>query len=92
MLHTHPQMMDGLRYLVVWNPIIFTALSFLLHLFGPHRRPGPPGAHVADALAGHVGHDGHVALHGVSPIAALAAAANATLGANATVASSPSPL
>ncbi|EFJ52149.1 hypothetical protein VOLCADRAFT_120375 [Volvox carteri f. nagariensis] len=31
------QMMDGIRYLVVWNPIIFTVLSFVLHLFGPHR-------------------------------------------------------
>ncbi|PNH12443.1 RING finger protein [Tetrabaena socialis] len=31
------QMMDGIRYLVVWNPIIFTLLSFLMHIFGPHR-------------------------------------------------------
>ncbi|KXZ56725.1 hypothetical protein GPECTOR_1g653 [Gonium pectorale] len=38
------KMMDGIRYLVVWNPIIFTVLSLLLHLFGPHRRgdSGPP--------------------------------------------------
>lgn len=33
------QMMDGIRYLVVWNPIIFTALSVMLHLFTPHHAP-----------------------------------------------------
>ncbi|KAG2499840.1 hypothetical protein HYH03_002131 [Edaphochlamys debaryana] len=37
------QMMDGIRYLVVWNPIIFTVLSFLIHMFGPHRSPVPHG-------------------------------------------------
>ncbi|GLC38944.1 hypothetical protein PLESTB_000464200 [Pleodorina starrii] len=45
------QMMDGIRYLVVWNPIIFTILSFLLHLFGPHRRGAVHDGAVAEPLA-----------------------------------------
>eukprot|EP00798_Chlamydomonas_sp_ICE-L_P023183 gene23183-30395_t len=31
------QMLDGVRYLVVWNPVIFMALSLLFHLFAPHH-------------------------------------------------------
>lgn len=27
-------MLDGVRYLVVWNPIIFVFLHFAMHFFG----------------------------------------------------------
>jgi len=41
------QMLDAIRYMVVWNPIIFTAFSVVFHIFGPHHHhhgpPGPPG-------------------------------------------------
>eukprot|EP00195_Chlamydomonas_chlamydogama_P012155 CAMPEP_0202897870 /NCGR_PEP_ID=MMETSP1392-20130828/6528_1 /ASSEMBLY_ACC=CAM_ASM_000868 /TAXON_ID=225041 /ORGANISM="Chlamydomonas chlamydogama, Strain SAG 11-48b" /LENGTH=379 /DNA_ID=CAMNT_0049583633 /DNA_START=134 /DNA_END=1273 /DNA_ORIENTATION=- len=50
------QMLDGVRYLVVWNPLIFMVLSVLYHLFAPHHAHGHhthtahnitvPGAHV----------------------------------------------
>ncbi|GIL42988.1 hypothetical protein Vafri_801 [Volvox africanus] len=46
------QMMDGIRYLVVWNPIIFTVLSFLLHLFGPHRRGEAHSSGIPQAVDG----------------------------------------
>lgn len=31
------QMLDAIRYMVVWNPIIFFIFSCLFHLFGPHH-------------------------------------------------------
>eukprot|EP00197_Chlamydomonas_leiostraca_P006834 CAMPEP_0202877280 /NCGR_PEP_ID=MMETSP1391-20130828/30388_1 /ASSEMBLY_ACC=CAM_ASM_000867 /TAXON_ID=1034604 /ORGANISM="Chlamydomonas leiostraca, Strain SAG 11-49" /LENGTH=253 /DNA_ID=CAMNT_0049559283 /DNA_START=373 /DNA_END=1134 /DNA_ORIENTATION=- len=31
------QMLDSVRYLVVWNPIIFMVLSVLFHFFAPHH-------------------------------------------------------
>lgn len=30
------QMLDAVRYLVVWNPLIFMTVSVLFHLFAPH--------------------------------------------------------
>ncbi len=30
-------MLDAVRYLIVWNPIIFMTLSLLLHIFGPRH-------------------------------------------------------
>lgn len=37
------QMLDALRYMVVWNPIIFTAFSIVFHFVGPAHHPhGPP--------------------------------------------------
>jgi RING finger protein 121 len=29
-------MLDAVRYLVVWNPLIFMTVSVLFHLFAPH--------------------------------------------------------
>ncbi|PNW85410.1 hypothetical protein CHLRE_03g185100v5 [Chlamydomonas reinhardtii] len=72
------QMMDGIRYLVVWNPIIFTVLSFLLHVFGPHRHgaphgppgmalgAGPPGVRQLAAMGGNITANATIA-HGLSP-------------------------
>ncbi len=40
-------MLDGVRYLVVWNPLIFMVVSVLFHLFAPHPHHhghGPPGS------------------------------------------------
>lgn len=41
-------MLDAIRYMVVWNPIIFTAFSVVFHLVAPHHHhhagpPLPPG-------------------------------------------------
>ncbi len=44
-------MMDAIRYMVVWNPLVFSILGFVLHFFGPHRVPGPPGGPPLAAVA-----------------------------------------
>jgi len=31
------QVLDAVRYLVVWNPIIFLAMHIVIHLFGWHN-------------------------------------------------------
>jgi len=31
------QMLDAIRYLVVWNPLLIVALHFALHFFGMDR-------------------------------------------------------
>lgn len=31
------QMLDAIRYMVVWNPIIFLFFSVIFHIFGPHH-------------------------------------------------------
>ncbi|GFR41018.1 hypothetical protein Agub_g1450 [Astrephomene gubernaculifera] len=74
------QMMDGIRYLVVWNPIIFTALSFLLHIFGPHRHNG---AHGVDS-APLVGPPGLHTLGNATLTPAVLLAANTSGGVNLT--------
>jgi RING finger protein 121 len=38
------QMLDMVRYLVVWNPLIFMVISFFFHFLAPHR---PHGLHSA---------------------------------------------
>lgn len=59
------QMLDAVRYLVVWNPVIFMAVSVLFHLLAPHPHTHP---HLAPL-------DGIHALNSSlpSPLAALAA-------------------
>ena len=50
------QMLDGLRYLVVWNPIIFMLLSVLFHLFTPHHHGHqPPGLNGSSHVHGLLG-------------------------------------
>lgn len=41
------QMLDAIRYMVVWNPIIFTAFSAFFHIFMPHHTAAAHGAHGA---------------------------------------------
>ena len=61
-------MLDGVRYLVVWNPLILMGLHFALHFIGIDRFA--EARHKGDRealtlLAKGVGHHHHVAgLHG----------------------------
>ncbi|KAL4856201.1 RING finger protein 121 [Chlorella vulgaris] len=81
------QMLDMVRYLVVWNPVIFLALHFIFHAFGldqpaPHHHHGQyaNGTAILNGTAG--------VLNGTAALAANAtvAAVNATAAAvNATV-------
>ena len=55
-------MLDGVRYLVVWNPLIFMLVSLMFHLFAPphpHHLLPPPGAL---GVAGGGGPPGSMAL------------------------------
>ncbi|GAX79202.1 hypothetical protein CEUSTIGMA_g6642.t1 [Chlamydomonas eustigma] len=38
------QMLDGVRYLVVWNPMIFSVMSLMFHIFTPHPATTPGAA------------------------------------------------
>ncbi|KAK9863288.1 hypothetical protein WJX84_003202 [Apatococcus fuscideae] len=38
------QMLDAVRYLIVWNPVILIALHFLLHELGLEKTLGPAGS------------------------------------------------
>ncbi|PRW20957.1 RING finger 121 [Chlorella sorokiniana] len=72
------QMLDMVRYLVVWNPIIFLGLHFIFHWTGMDT---PPPHH------GHLAANGTLPLNGTALKATAAAAANATVAAaNATAA------
>lgn len=45
-------MLDMVRYLVVWNPVILTALHFAFHLVGlDHGAEGGTAAHNSTMLA-----------------------------------------
>ena len=37
-------MLDAVRYLIVWNPVILIALHFLLHELGLEKTLGPAGS------------------------------------------------
>ena len=50
------QMLDGIRYLVVWNPLIFMCVSLLFHLFAPALPHA--GQHLPPGLHHGLGHDG----------------------------------
>ena len=74
-------MLDAVRYLVVWNPVIFMAVSVLFHLFAPH--PHHPHAHPA-TLLGITGVNGTNLTNSThSPLAMLAGAHSPISGANA---------
>ncbi|KAL4433400.1 hypothetical protein ABPG77_010253 [Micractinium sp. CCAP 211/92] len=81
------QMLDMVRYLVVWNPIIFLALHFIFHWTGLDT---PPEHHGHHGLAGNATANGTAALNATALNATAAAAAtalNATAAAvNATAA------
>ncbi|PSC69567.1 RING finger 121 [Micractinium conductrix] len=70
------QMLDMVRYLVVWNPIIFLGLHFIFHWTGLDHPPA------------HHGHGGNsTALNGTAALNATAAAAfNGTFNATAAAA------
>jgi hypothetical protein len=44
-------MLDAIRYMIVWNPIIFVAFTALSHLF-PHHKIHH---HIATAAGHHLG-------------------------------------
>lgn len=53
-------MLDSVRYLVVWNPLIFMALSVVFHFVLPH----PHHHHHDPVLTASGGVPGAGALHG----------------------------
>ncbi|GAX79188.1 hypothetical protein CEUSTIGMA_g6628.t1 [Chlamydomonas eustigma] len=63
------QMLDIVRYMVVWNPVILIFLSAFLHLFGPqhHHHAGQHGADHHAVAEEHLLHgvDGSRGLHAI---------------------------
>eukprot|EP00201_Polytomella_parva_P015817 CAMPEP_0175062746 /NCGR_PEP_ID=MMETSP0052_2-20121109/14345_1 /TAXON_ID=51329 ORGANISM="Polytomella parva, Strain SAG 63-3" /NCGR_SAMPLE_ID=MMETSP0052_2 /ASSEMBLY_ACC=CAM_ASM_000194 /LENGTH=161 /DNA_ID=CAMNT_0016328813 /DNA_START=506 /DNA_END=991 /DNA_ORIENTATION=- len=45
------QMMDGIRYLIVWNPIIFFFVSLVIHWFAPVSPVHDPTLHPPGMIA-----------------------------------------
>lgn len=65
-------MMDGLRYLVVWNPLILMVLSVLMHLFAPHHHHHGQHSHMLNGTLVNgtmlAGNATHPMLHVPSPL------------------------
>ncbi|KAG1654225.1 hypothetical protein FOA52_004501 [Chlamydomonas sp. UWO 241] len=77
------QMLDAVRYLVVWNPLIFMVVSVLFHLFAPHH-------HHHDHLGLLNGTNGTHLLNGTHHLAAALSPPALALGSGG--AGSPSPI
>ncbi|KAL4451635.1 hypothetical protein ABPG75_007297 [Micractinium tetrahymenae] len=75
------QMLDMVRYLVVWNPIIFLGLHFIFHWTGLDT---PPEHHGHHGLAGNATANGTAALNATAAAAGTAALNATTAALNAT--------